>query len=93
MAAIARQKSSRGCRRASLLRRLTHMSDTGETNRVGGNGASAEDYVSPEAEQTLRADLEETWQSESPATARQTEFADEVDGRIGTRPGADTSED
>jgi len=54
----------------------------------GGDGAAAETaggYEDPVAEQELRADLEEIWQGESPATARRTEFADEVDGRLGTR--------
>lgn len=43
------------------------------------------EYEKPEKEQELRADLEETWQDESPSTARRTDFADEVDGRLNTR--------
>lgn len=42
-------------------------------------------YEKPVQEQELRADLEEVWQGESPSTARRTDFADEVDGRLGTR--------
>ena len=50
------------------------------------SGDSTElEYEKPEKEQELRADLEELWQDESPATARETDFADEVDGRLGTR--------
>ncbi|MGO1539012.1 MAG: hypothetical protein ACTHW3_06510 [Leucobacter sp.] len=44
-----------------------------------------DEYEKPVQEQILRADLEETWQAESPSTARNTSFADEVDGRLGTR--------
>lgn len=47
--------------------------------------SSGLEYEKPEKEQELRADLEELWQDESPATARETDFADEVDGRLGTR--------
>ncbi len=36
-------------------------------------------------EAQLQAELEEIWQEESPATAKRTEFADEVDGELGTR--------
>lgn len=50
------------------------------TEPVAGN-----EYADPLTEQELRADLEEIWQGESPATARRTDFADEVDGRLGTR--------
>lgn len=46
---------------------------------------SEAEYEKPVQEQILRADLEETWQAESPSTARTTNFADEVDGRLGTR--------
>lgn len=42
-------------------------------------------YEKPVQEQELRADLEEVWQDESPSTARHTDIADEVDGRLGTR--------
>lgn len=41
------------------------------------------------SEAELRADLEQVWQDESPATAAQTEFADQVDGHLGTRHRAD----
>ncbi|MGP5256480.1 hypothetical protein [Glutamicibacter ardleyensis] len=40
-----------------------------------------------EQEAELAADLEATWQEESPSTARTTKFADEVDGELGTREG------
>lgn len=46
---------------------------------------SEQGYEKPDVEQELRADLEETWQSESPETARVTDFADQVDGRLDTR--------
>lgn len=36
-------------------------------------------------EANLSADLEQVWQEESPQTASQTKFADEVDGELGTR--------
>lgn len=57
---------------------------------VSGTAAQSSDssgleYEKPEKEQELRADLEELWQGESPNTARETDFADEVDGRLGTR--------
>lgn len=42
-------------------------------------------YEKPEQEQELRADLEEIWQDEAPLTARVTDVADEVDGRLNTR--------
>lgn len=48
-------------------------------------------YQKPDQEQHLRADLEETWQDESPSTAKRTETADEVDGRLGTRHRHETS--
>lgn len=51
----------------------------------GEAGRSGDGYADPATEQELRADLEEIWQGESPATARETDFADEVDGRLGTR--------
>lgn len=41
---------------------------------------------SSELERHLSANLEETWQEESPTTATVTDFADEVDGELGTRP-------
>ncbi|MGP5154530.1 hypothetical protein [Glutamicibacter ardleyensis] len=40
-----------------------------------------------EQEAELAADLEATWQEESPSTAKTTKFADEVDGELGTREG------
>lgn len=43
------------------------------------------------AEAKLEAELEETWQSESPTTASATDFADEVDGELGTRDRASES--
>lgn len=49
------------------------------------NGRPA-DGVEPERDAHLDAELEELWQQESPETARRTEFADEVDGELGTRP-------
>lgn len=36
-------------------------------------------------EANLAADLEQVWQEESPQTAAETKFADEVDGELGTR--------
>ncbi len=64
---------------------------TTPTNR--DDGAPAEDpYTDPHEEQKLRADLEERWQDESPETARLTDFADEVDGRLGTRHRAGKSQ-
>lgn len=45
-----------------------------------------------EKEARLQAELEETWQSESPLTAKRTEFADEVDGELGTRDQADSTD-
>ncbi|QBE49788.1 hypothetical protein [Leucobacter triazinivorans] len=39
----------------------------------------------PRRDAELNAELEEVWQQESPDTARRTEFADEVDGELGTR--------
>lgn len=42
-----------------------------------------------ENEARLQAELEETWQEESPTTAKRTEFADEVDGELGTREQAE----
>lgn len=42
-------------------------------------------YRKPQQEQELRAELEETWQDESPLTAQATQIADEVDGRLNTR--------
>ncbi|KAB1658480.1 hypothetical protein [Pseudoclavibacter sp. CFCC 11306] len=33
----------------------------------------------------LDADLEQIWQDESPMTAQSTDFADQVDGELGTR--------
>ena len=41
--------------------------------------------AAPEHDAHLEAELEEVWQQESPETARRTEFADEVDGELGTR--------
>lgn len=56
------------------------------TSAAAQSGDSSElAYEKPEKEQELRADLEELWQDESPTTARETDFADEVDGRLGTR--------
>ncbi|MBO1900820.1 hypothetical protein J4H92_02520 [Leucobacter weissii] len=46
-----------------------------------------------EQEAELAADLEEIWQQESPQTAKRTEFADQVDGELGTREGAEADED
>ncbi|WP_449280883.1 hypothetical protein [Leucobacter sp.] len=43
------------------------------------------DGAAPEHDAHLEAELEEVWQQESPETARRTEFADEVDGELGTR--------
>lgn len=45
-----------------------------------------------EKEAHLQADLEEVWQDESPSTAKRTEVADEVDGELGTRHQASTSD-
>ncbi|MGO3832382.1 MAG: hypothetical protein ACTJGT_00325 [Microbacteriaceae bacterium] len=42
-------------------------------------------YDDPQGEQELRAQLEETWQDESPLTAEDTDVADEVDGIDNTR--------
>lgn len=53
------------------------MSEQGRPNKI--------EYEDPQGEQELRADLEEVWQDESPMTARRTDFADEVDGRLNTR--------
>ncbi|MGO1591698.1 MAG: hypothetical protein ACTHW1_08870 [Ancrocorticia sp.] len=50
-------------------------------------------YADVEKEQALRANLEETWQDESPLTASSTEYADEVDGSEGTRHREKGSED
>lgn len=36
-------------------------------------------------EANLAADLEAVWQDEAPLTAKRTNFADEVDGELGTR--------
>lgn len=36
-------------------------------------------------EANLAADLEAIWQEEAPLTAKRTNFADEVDGELGTR--------
>lgn len=46
-----------------------------------------------EKEAHLQADLEATWQEEAPATARRTDFADQVDGEIGTRKKGDAESD
>lgn len=40
-----------------------------------------------EKEAELAADLESIWQDEAPLTAKRTDFADEVDGELGTRRG------
>lgn len=56
-----------------------------EENAIARATGEGDQYEKPAQEQELRADLEETWQAESPATAQETEFADEVDGRLGTR--------
>lgn len=64
------------------------MMDTQDENKAAADADSAQpdvEYAKPQKEQELRADLEETWQGESPATARRTDFADEVDGRLNTR--------
>ena len=45
-----------------------------------------------EKEAHLQADLKEVWQDESPLTAKRTEVADEVDGELGTRHQASTSD-
>ncbi|WP_028244947.1 hypothetical protein [Pseudoclavibacter soli] len=45
------------------------------------------------SEDALRADLEQVWQDESPATAAETEFADQVDGRLGTRHRTERAEE
>ncbi len=60
---------------------------TTPTNQNGKatGGAADESYTDPDLEQKLRAELEERWQDESPQTARLTDLADEVDGRLGTR--------
>lgn len=44
-------------------------------------------------ERHLEADLEQTWQDESPTTAKVTQIADEVDGELGTRPKASAHEE
>lgn len=57
----------------------------GQDGKAGAGEKAGRQYTKPAQEQELRADLEEIWQGESPATARRTEFADQVDGRLGTR--------
>lgn len=59
---------------------------------MSGNKTEEERKEWCEEERNLRAELEELWQEESPATAKVTHVADEVDGELGTRPDSENSE-
>lgn len=58
---------------------------------MSGNKTEEERKEWCEEERNLRAELEELWQEESPATAKVTDVADEVDGELGTCAGSDDS--
>lgn len=52
---------------------------------MSGNKDEEDNKHRCEEEKNLRAELKEVWQEESPATAKVTERAEEVDGKIKLR--------
>ncbi|NLT71160.1 MAG: hypothetical protein GXX91_10760 [Verrucomicrobiaceae bacterium] len=52
---------------------------------MSGNTDEEENKHRCEEERNLRAELKEVWQEESPATAKVTDRAEEVDGKIKLR--------